>query len=117
MESIYRTNYWLKAKEMELGAFLAAAQSEKQTLRLSYLLGQTSKLHSLGGWGLWICRSCTDQTMYVDDKPLLLVYRNRNYGDTMQEVTVGGKILLVAFPLGGKKPPSPNVKKEGPQGQ
>ncbi|KAJ5906446.1 uncharacterized protein N7473_003362 [Penicillium subrubescens] len=93
MESIYRTNYRLKAKEMELGAFLAAAQSDKQTLRLSYLLGQTN------------------------DKPLLLVYKNRNYGDTMQEVTVGGKILLVAFPLGGKKPPSPNVKKEGPQGQ
>ncbi|KAJ5355122.1 uncharacterized protein N7496_012334 [Penicillium cataractarum] len=100
------TNYRLKIKEMELGVFLAAAQSDEQTLRLSYLLRQTRKLHSLGVWGLWIGRSCTDQTMCVDDRPFLLVYKSRNDRDSMEQVTVGGKVLLVGFPLGGNKPPS-----------
>ncbi|GLI80796.1 hypothetical protein PoHVEF18_009153 [Penicillium ochrochloron] len=89
------TNYYIKMKEIEWSAFLAAAQSDEQTRRLSYLLGQTH------------------------DRPLLLVYKNCNNGDAVENVTVGGKILLVRIPLGGNKPraPSPDPGEEDPQGQ
>lgn len=106
---MYSGDYILKMKkaeyskdveiaEWESKAFTTASQSVQGTLNLAYLR-RKCKSHSLGVWGLWVCRSCTDQTMCVDGGPLPVVWERAGEGDKPEsDVHLDKMITLVGGP-------------------
>lgn len=103
-----------KIEEAKWQAFAAASQSAQGTLNMAHLLQCQGKLHSLGVWGLWICRSFTDQTMCVAElcEPLQVVWMTTNKEDKSARILQGTRVTLVAPPFGWIVPHSPAEVKE-----
>lgn len=108
---MYRSNHYLKEKELELQAFTTASQSVQQTLNLDYLI--RSKSHYLGVWGLWICRSCTNQMMCVEPKALkvVMVKTKEAAHQDAGKAEVRDGLTLVSASLGWIMSPSPVTAK------
>jgi MoaA/NifB/PqqE/SkfB family radical SAM enzyme len=96
----------LKIEEMRWKALSIASQSAQSTVNLTHLQRQ-GKSHSLVVWGLWICRSCTDQTLCVDAGPLSVVCERFGNGDRWRNTIETKEVTLVGAPFGWVLPCPP----------